>query len=206
MSGIRSNLFDFTTVKRKPHTGSLMVAEPFLRERYFLHSVVSLLDCEEGQPVMGTVLNNRTELMLHDVLDNLNHERHVPVYCGGPVAQDRLYFIHSLGSEIIPDANEYAPGMYVGGDFDAIIEYINSGYPVDGIVRFFLGYTGWSIGQLDAELDNDVWAVAPPHILNAVTPAELLSLQSDRMWHRVVREMGAPYRLWQLHPATVTLN
>ena len=49
--------------------------------------------------------------------------------------------------------------MYIGGDFDCMIDYVNAGYPLEGFVRFCLGYSGWDVGQLDDELKNNVWAV-----------------------------------------------
>lgn len=205
MKNIRSNIFDINTIKRPARSGSLMVAEPFLRERYFLHAVVSVIDApDNGEGTMGVVLNNKTALNLHEILDGLDSSRPVPVYCGGPMSQDRLFFIHTLGRAIIPDAQEYAPGLWVGGDFDSIIRYINAGYPTDGVVRFFLGYSGWGVGQLDAELNDNVWAVAESNI--DITPAELLSLHGDRLWHRVVRAMGPGYRLWKLHPSSASAN
>lgn len=205
MKNFRSNIFDIKTVKRPAVTGSLMVAEPFLREHYFHHAVISLIDAPVGgDGSMGVVLNNCTALLLHEILDGVNSRRHIPVYCGGPMSQDRLFFVHTLTDEIIPGAQEYAPGLWVGGDFDAMIDYLNSGYPVDGVIRFFLGYAGWDRGQLNSELRNNVWAVAGSDA--DITPAELLSLHGDRLWHRVVRAMGPGYRLWDLHPASMNAN
>lgn len=203
MKTYHSDIFDFTTVKTPAGQGSLLVSEPFLRERYFMHAVVSLIDVPQRTGSMGVVLNNRTALMLDEVMDNIDAARKINVYCGGPVSQDRLFFVHTLGDIIIPQAQQYAPGLWVGGDFDAIADYINSGYPIDGCVRFFVGYSGWDPGQLQAELDNNVWAVAANP---AVTPAELLTLHGDALWHRVIRSMGPSYRRWQLHPMSLHAN
>ena len=152
---------------------------------------------------MGVVLNNSTELHLDDVLGEVREGTDVPVYCGGPIGHDRLFFIHTLGSAIIPGAAEFAPGMFVGGDFAAVIDYVNSGYPTQGAVRFFLGYCGWSADQLRDEVNNDVWAVANGI---SVRPRKLLTLTGDAMWHTVVRALGPRYRLWNLHPVCTHAN
>ncbi len=102
-----------------PAGGRLLVAEPFMEEGVFSHSVVSLLDYEPGGGAMGVVLNRKSHNLLGDVLEDVSVLRDVPVFCGGPLAQDRAFFIHTLGPEIIPGARPYMPGMYVGGDFDA---------------------------------------------------------------------------------------
>lgn len=202
-SNIGKELFSFSTVKRPAVTGSLLVAEPFLREKYFLHAVIAMLDMDPAAAPMGVVLNNGTDLKLHEVLDGVDPASNVPVYCGGPVAQDRLFFLHTLGTQLVPDATLLAPGLWVGGDFDAVVSYINDGYPVDGNLRFFLGYAGWDHTQLVGELDSDVWAVANPGTL---PPQELLTLHGDRLWHRAVRAMGADYRTWAYHPSSLSAN
>ena len=141
-----------------PSSGALLVAEPFLRESYFNHAVIYLVDYGDGESSMGIVMNKTTNYLLSDLLNNVTRREPVPVYCGGPLSGDRLYFIHRLG-DIIPGAKHIADGMYIGGDFDCMIDYVNAGYPLEGFVRFCLGYSGWDVGQLDDELKNNVWAV-----------------------------------------------
>lgn len=204
MKIIPTKLFDFTTVKSPALQGSLLVSEPFLRESYFLHSVISLIDRSPSEGTMGVVLNNCTNLKLHTLLSEVNASRdNIPVFCGGPLSQDRLFFMHTLGPELVPESQQIYPGLWLGSNLDVVVDYINSGYPVDGVLRFFLGYSGWSVGQLESELENNVWAVAN----NVdVTSAELLSTHGDRTWHRVVRAMGSHYRNWQLHPMLPNVN
>lgn len=203
MKNISTRIFDHTTLKEPVRQGSLLVAEPFLRESWFLHSVVSMVNYPGPEGPMGIVLNNPTSLLLSDVLDEVAPETAVPLHCGGPLSDNRLFFIHTLGESIIPEAYEYAPGLFIGGDFDSIISYVNDGYPIDGVVRFFLGYSGWGVGQLQSELDGDVWAVGN---VPSISPAELLTLDGDSLWHRVVKALGTHYRTWQLHPAQLLAN
>lgn len=207
MTSFRSNLFSIDTVKRPAFPGCLLVSEPFLRESYFRHAVISLVttDSENDGTTMGVVLNNVTNVTLDRVVEGVETDCSIPVFCGGPCSQDRLYFVHTLGNGIIPGASAYAPGLWIGGDFDAMLNYVNSGYRTEGVVRFFLGYSGWDRGQLDRELDKNVWAVTDIATVGAstessVSVADLLTLYSDRIWHRVVRAMGPHYRAWNFHP------
>ncbi|MDE5643241.1 MAG: YqgE/AlgH family protein [Muribaculaceae bacterium] len=201
MRDITTDIFNVPTVKGDVRQGAILVAEPFLAESYFNHGVLSLVDYNAGEGAMGVVMNYRTANMLSDVLDGISPQFDAPVYCGGPLGQDRLFFIHTLGSDIIGNAREYAPGLYVGGDFDAITDYVNSGYQLDGVLRFFVGYSGWSRGQLEEELANDVWALS-----DFTDPHELLHGSGDSYWHRCVRHMGEPYRAWQLLPRNIQAN
>lgn len=195
MIDFESLLFNIDISTRAiPSTGSLLVAEPFLRERYFHHAVICLVDYEPRGSAMGIVLNNRTSYTLQDLLPSVKSKIPVPIYCGGPMSCDRLYFMHTLG-DLIPDSREITPGLSIGGDFDAMLSIVNDGYAAEGHLRFFLGYSGWGVEQLDGELLKNVWAVTD---IPSVT--DILSGEEDAYWHRIVRSMGSRYRGWLYHP------
>lgn len=203
MKDITANLFRVKSNHCSPAAGTVLVAEPFMKEGYFNHGVVSLIDYVPDEGATGTVMNNRTEYLLGELLDGVLPNVQIPVFCGGPLGQDRLYFIHTLGSDIIPKARRYAPGLYVGGDFDIIVDYINQGYDVEGAVRFFIGYSNWSEGQLERELKDESWAVSNS---SGMQPSDLLRGSGDRYWHRYVRSLGPAYRAWTLMPRNVACN
>ena len=202
MKNIDTSFFRISTEKLPVEVGDLLVAEPFLSEMWFDRAVISVIDHNPEEGTTGVVLNNALESSLDEVLDGIDREEKVPVYCGGPLSQDRLFFVHTLGEAIIPQARCYAPGLWTGGDFDAAIDYVNNGYPVEGYLRFFVGYSGWSAGQLDEELAAGTWAVKRG--LDDVGP--LLAGRGDSYWHRVVHSMGERYRQWTLLPQDVKAN
>ena len=70
-------------------------------------------------------------------VDRTPETESIPVFLGGPVSDDRLFYIHNLGPDIISDCDEYFPGLYAGGSFRDVLNYVNSGYPVDGRIRFY---------------------------------------------------------------------
>lgn len=196
------HLFDINVVRRDIRGGSLLVAEPFLREGYFNHAVITLVDYVREQGAMGVVMNNQLPgTTLQSLIDGITVEEPVPVYCGGPVSSDRLFFMHTLGA-LFPEASEVSPGLYISGDFPTVVDYVNSGYPLEGRLRFFVGYSGWERGQLEKECMDKVWAVSEP-----VLPAEdALTGGEDAYWHKVVRLMGPSYRDWLRHPKNPSLN
>ena len=203
MKDICSALFAAPDVKSAPlRGGNMLISEPFLEEDCFSHSVISIIDYDVHGGAMGVVLNHRSNSTVADLLDEPRVEIDVPVYIGGPLATDRLFFIHNLGADIIPGSRPYAPGLYVGGDFEAIIEYVNSGYPVDGCVRFFVGYSGWAEHQLEKEIAAGTWAVAE----EPDDTTRLFHGNGDHYWHREVRALGEPYRPWRLVPRMTYAN
>lgn len=195
-------IFDIKVVHRDILPGSILVAEPFLREGYFNHAVISLVDYSREEGAMGVVMNNPLSgTSLQDVMSSVKRNDPIPVYCGGPVASDRIYFLHAL-SHLFPDDIEISEGLYVGRDFATIIDYVNSGYPLDGRLRFFIGYSGWEPKQLEKECMENVWAVNQP-VLSA---EEALTGDEDAYWHKTVRRLGEEYRQWLLHPKNPSLN
>lgn len=200
MCDINSAIFNINLSTAKPETGSLLVAEPFLREEYFNHAVICLVDHEEGKSTMGLVLNRDTGYTLGDIIDEIETDNEIPIFCGGPMSPDRLFYIHTLGS-LFPGSRKISDELYIGGDFEEIMKYINNGYPTDGFIRFFIGYSGWDAGQLESEMSNHVWAVT-----NLPQRRHILRGSEDSYWHRTVRGMGEKFRGWLYHPMDIHAN
>ena len=139
-------------------------------------------------------------ISLNDIVAEIKTDRSIPLFCGGPVAVDHLLFIHDLGFSI-PNAEQICDNLYFNGDFQSIIEYINAGNPVDGHVKFFLGYSGWETEQMEEELGNHVWAVC-----NNAPRESYLNSNVDGYWRECVRLLGNDYRNWLLCPEMPILN
>lgn len=202
MKNIDTSFFTISTENLPVTAGSLLIAEPFLTETWFERSVITVIDHSYDEGTSGVVLNAPIESTLDEVLDGVDPDTHIHVFCGGPLSQDRLFFVHTLGDAIIPDAREYSPGLWIGGDFNAAIGYINAGYPVEGFMRFFVGYSGWTGGQVEKEIEMDTWAVQP----HAASMGNILTGYGDTYWHSAVRSLGSRYRSWQLLPHDLTSN
>ncbi len=108
----------------RPAKGLLLVAEPsIIGDVSFNRSVVLLAEYNEAGSV-GFILNKPLHYKLKDFVPEVTSN--LPVYNGGPVEQDNLYFIHRI-PEIIPDSVEISNGIYWGGDFSAIIDLFKGG-------------------------------------------------------------------------------
>lgn len=181
--------------------GNLLLSNPFLTEKWFCHSAIFMLHAPDELGAMGLVLNKQIDCTLKDVETICPSTREVPLYCGGPVAQDELHFIHTLGPDIIDGAEEIIPGVFVDGCYSDAIDYVNQGFETEGFIRFFVGYSGWEAGQLQKELANNTWAVTAVE-----ANAQLLTGHGDEYWHRIVRRMGYDYRTWRLVPQNPSNN
>ena len=91
------NIFKITHNDVLPIQGSILIAEPFLQDAYFQRSVVLLIEhTEHGS--MGFVLNKKTDLIVNSFFKEFAEFPEIPIYLGGPVSPNRLFFIHSLGA------------------------------------------------------------------------------------------------------------
>lgn len=184
----------------KPFSGCLLVSEPSLDEPHFNHSVVMMIDYEQNGDNIGIVLNRSTPFTLDKAIDGVKPSIEIPVFSGGPVGMDRLIYLHTLGPAF-HNTREISPGLFLGGDLEDVLSYVNGGYPTEGIIRFFVGYSGWTAGQLEGEIRNRSWAVANP-----ILPSRLLTLSDSAMWHEVVRSMGNEFKEWRYSPQYPNLN
>lgn len=183
-----------------PHMGSLLISEPLMEDSYFSRSAILVLDEPEDGGHFGLILNKPTEMTLQDLMPEWEAGRRVRIYCGGPVDMNRMFLLHTLG-EKLGSNTEVLPGIYVGADLDKIIEYVEEGGEIDGKIRFFLGYCGWSPGQLSGEINGKTWGV------NVLPQCDnLLKGDGNEYWNREVRDLGEEYRGWLVVPTDPSLN
>ena len=178
--------------------GLLLVAEPsIIGDVSFNRSVVLLAEYNESGSV-GFILNKPLQYKLRDFVPEINSK--LPVFNGGPVEQDNLYFIHCI-PEIIPDSIEISNGIYWGGDFSAIIDLLKDDKLNKNQIRFFLGYSGWESEQLEQELEVNSWVVVPNNYNNSI-----IGKTNINFWKEKMIEFGGDYILWSNAPENPSFN
>ena len=193
------DIFKIETNHVVPTRGRLLIAEPFMCDCMFGRSVIYLTDhSEDGS--MGFVLNKAFPLFLNDVLPDFSKLDGIPLHRGGPVGTDTLFYLHTLSH--LPGAMAIDDGLYMNGDFNALKKYILDGNPWEGKIRFFLGYSGWTGGQLEDELQRNTW------LIGGGAPAGILSVEGmdDELWKDELCRMGGKYKLWSRFPRMPIFN
>ncbi|RYZ56017.1 MAG: YqgE/AlgH family protein [Sphingobacteriales bacterium] len=191
---------DFLNLRKptnvKLTTGKLLIAEPFLADPNFTRSVILLCEhSDEGS--VGFILNRSTELTLGDLLPDL-YTPLLPINQGGPVQLDTLHMLHRMPVQF--GGNEIFPGVYWGGSYEALQEVIvnNEYQPID--LRLFVGYAGWSPGQLEAEIKEGAWLVSD------LTQDILFETEPDRVWKQAIKSLGQDYSYLANLPLNPQLN
>jgi putative transcriptional regulator len=183
--------------KIKPERGRLLISEPFLPDPNFERTVVLL--CEHNdEGSFGFVLNKPSVLKVNEVMDEIAGLASA-VFVGGPVQQDTLHFIHRNVS--VANAVQIANNVYWGGDFENLLSLCDTKQILEADLRFFLGYSGWGPGQLEAELEQDSWIVC-----DFITDQLLFDTDPQVLWRKTLDSMGGRFSVYSNYPVDPRLN
>ena len=182
-----------------PQKGRILISEPFLQNIYFQRAVILLIE-HNLQGSMGFVLNKRTNLIVNNFFPEMNFYQDIPIYLGGPVHANHLFFIHALEEEIIPEGIKVIDNLYFDGNFEALKYYIMQGGAIEGKVKFFLGYSGWGKNQLTEEINSDSWLVGNLSVKN------IMHTEDDLFWNHAVDSLGNQYKTWKNYPVNPKMN
>ena len=183
--------FSFTNNER-PKKGSVLISDPFLNDPYFGRSVVVL--CEHNED--GTfcfVLYIFADIDLHKIDSNFP-DINAKIGFGGPVSKDCLFFIHSLGSEI-SNSLQIQKNLFYGGDFDLICAVLENTPDAREKIRFFIGYSGWDLEQLDAELKENSWIT-----VNNVDHELILDTNHEDLWKTALEMQQGKFKMISKFP------
>ena len=184
-------------IKTLPHTGDLLIAQPsILTDTTFSRAVILLTEHGNNGSV-GFVLNRLSKYKLNDLFSDL--EVDFPVFKGGPVGMDNLYFIHSV-PKLIPDSVKISKDIYWGGNFKAVKSLLQKDLLQHKDIRFFLGYSGWSKGQLFSELKEKSWIVKTNSYKN------VFLTNPKTLWKNEILKLGNKYKIWANAPIDPRLN
>lgn len=168
----------------------LLVSMPQMMDPNFVRTVVLL--AEYGQHgAFGIVVNRRMDEPAHEVVrvePPIDIRMDVHLFVGGPVEPSRAWVL-TAHRELDPQALEVSAGVFLSASASLIKHALQS--PPDGSLRVVIGYAGWGPGQLDEELAQSAWLVAP------VEPDLLFETPIDRIWDAVIRRLGADPSLLQ---------
>ena len=190
--------FDFFKIQRKlaPRQGCIIISEPFLAGNFFSRSTVLLAEYSENGAV-GFILNKPVKAKINRLF-RLSSGFTPELYIGGPVGSDSLFYIHTLGHKI-KESIHIKDELYWGGDFESVKLALELDVSNAAQIKFFLGYSGWSPGQLENEIKENSWLVA-----EADTK---LVMNSDRnFWLESVKNAGGHYETWQNFPEDPNSN
>jgi len=177
--------------------GYFLVSETELVDPNFQRTVV-LVVSHGDEGAFGLVVNRPSDVSLGEIVEDYEADPmgEATVFVGGPVEQHYLFTLHSG----LPDdkQSEYAvaptEGIVFEPDFGSLDAYLRDTWvnlPAGKrpTFNFYLGYAGWSHGQLEGEIAAGAWLVLP------ADPSIVFHTSPEEGWNAALRQKGGIYKV-----------
>ncbi len=175
--------------------GQLLVAGPSLLDPNFRRTVV-LVGEHTDEGALGVVLNRASEATVEDAVPELTTliDDAELVHLGGPVQPSAIVVVADFADP------EQAGALILGS-----VGFLPAEVDPDTLgelrrARVFAGYAGWGPGQLDEELDEGSWIVAP------ALAEDVFTGDPEELWSDVLRRKGGPFEVLALMPPDPSAN
>ncbi len=170
-------------------TGSLLIAHPSMLDPNFRRAVLFISAHDSTDGAMGVILNRPLDKQVSELVNDTPPAglEEVPVFLGGPVGKNQLMFAAFEWE----DAN----GLKLNHNVS-----VTGATEHDDSIRAFVGYAGWSAGQLEAEMKQNAWISQKP-TRAALTPDRL-----PKLWFEIMRGLGPWYKMLAAAPDDPSLN
>lgn len=162
----------------------LLVSMPQMLDPNFSKTVVLLAEYS-ANGAFGLVLNRRMDEPAKAIVtadEPLNIHPGLYLYTGGPVDTTRAWIL-TADVQLDPEALELMNGVYLSASSTLVRKTLET--PPDPHTRMVVGYAGWGAGQLDVELAEGSWLLAP------VQSDLIFDIAVDKMWEAAIRRLGA---------------
>jgi putative transcriptional regulator len=167
--------------------GSFLIAMPNLADPNFWRSVVLLGVHSPDEGAFGLVVNRTLDVDLNDILAELgeepSHAEHANVLAGGPVQPSHgfVLFERDTGG-VDEDDIAIADSLVVSGNTTTLSRLAHG----EAGTRFLLllGYAGWHPGQLEREIEENSWVVAP------LDTSIIFDVPAEDRWATALQSIG----------------
>jgi putative transcriptional regulator len=174
-------------------TGQLLVAHPNMLDPNFRRSVLFISSHEVDEGAIGVIINRPLDKQVSELLAEPapGALADVPVFLGGPVATNQLMFA------VFDWAGCDSLSLNQNIGFDEAHQLAKRDR---NAVRAFVGYAGWTAGQLENELRQNAWVLQKPS-REAFKPERL-----PKLWFEIMRGLGPWFKMLAAAPDDPSLN
>lgn len=168
--------------------GQMLIAMPTLTDPNFWRTVVLLGVHSEEEGAFGLVINRPLEVTLPDVLKELGKDTEMTsfpaVLGGGPVEPAHGFVLYEQKAGIGGDPHTLSIGdaLSVSGSTETLADLVQG--KIEGRFYLLLGYSGWAPGQLEREIEENSWLVAP------LSESIIFEVPPEERWTAALQSIG----------------
>ena len=165
----------------EPAAGMLLVAARGLRDPFFGQSVILLLQ-HDITGSKGLILNRLSDWRLSDVVSDIDGAQadQYPVFFGGPMGVHKVVMLVHTADAAAP-ARQVTDDIYFSDSRRVFEKLLAARTPADEL-HFYLGYAGWTTGQLAGEIARGSW-----HLVKG--DPEVVFGAADKLWEQLINEL-----------------
>jgi putative transcriptional regulator len=137
-----------------------------LQEPAFAETVIYLCEHTEDGAV-GIIINRPSKVTLKELTNQLEisveitEKNDKAILLGGPVAQQQGFILFGTDLAKKPESKERTSEITFSSSIDMLTEIAKGKGPEMNIIS--LGCAGWGAGQVEKELMENSWLLAPPN-------------------------------------------
>jgi putative transcriptional regulator len=191
-------IFNIKYKNKKLGIGSALISDPLIQDYFFRRSVILIIDYSEEEGALGLVLNKPIFVDINDVLKSVSCKP-LPLYSGGPVAIDRVFFLHQLNN-VISESEEIIKNVFWGGKEEDFSSFLNKPDYDETKIRPFLGYSSWTPGQLEREVSEGDWVVTE------IKSSLVFQNNYESLWAEMVASLDEEHHVWLNFPTNPMMN
>jgi putative transcriptional regulator len=102
---------------------------------------------------------------------------------------------------LISNSIEVSDNLFWGGDFTDVKNLVKNNKIGSNNIRFFSGYSGWTISQLKNEIKEKSWIIT-----NNRFNDKILKSKTNELWKEEIEKLGNDYKIWSNAPENPNLN
>ena len=171
---------------KKYFAGKILIAMPDMTDPRFSKCII-LMIFHSDAGAMGIVVNKPAGHIEISEFVNEGERKEtqletIPIHFGGPMDHSRAFIIHSV------DCRQYSSTRQVSDHFgitmtpDILEELSNGEGPASSLFAF--GYAGWAPGQLESELQHNVWLICDGD------PDLVFNVEPNERWDAAIKSLG----------------
>ncbi len=156
--------------------GKILISTPSLSDPNFDKVVIFIAEYNE-KGALGFVINTLFPRTFNE-LTAYRHSPALPLYAGGPVEKESVFFVHRRPG-LITSSTQITSSIYLGGDFKQAVDCMSNKTLPANDIKLFIGYCGWDEGELEEEIKEGSWLICS-------TPAQtIFAPQVAMLWEQL---------------------